>query len=52
MGWNIIISDCITISFCGTRCIFPKDSMLIKRHKSPEAGWQEGGRKGLAVPGA
>lgn len=26
--------------------------MLIKRHKSPEAGWQEGGWKGLAVPGA
>lgn len=48
---NIMISDYITISFCGAQCIFPNDSMFIKPHKSPAAVRQKGGQKGLAVTG-
>ena len=44
-----MISDYITISFCGAQRIFPNDSMLIKLHKSPATGQQKGGQKGLAV---
>lgn len=45
--WNIMISDYITVSFCGAQCIFPMTLMSIKPHKSPAAGWQ----KGFAVTG-
>ena len=46
-----MISDYITVSFCGTQHIFPNDSMFIKPHKSPAAGRQKGGQEGLAVSG-
>ena len=46
-----MISDYITVSFCGTQCIFPNDSMFIKPHKSSVAGRQKGAQKGLAGSG-
>lgn len=44
--WNIIISDYITISFCGAQHIFPNDSGLIKTTQKPSSTlaerWPEG----------